>query len=206
MASFEPSRALARLGTFARAAPPLLRGLFGAAEENIDEWIGRILGAEFIERLGRVPLALGPSGVDPFGLDPQWAKYALATVALLHRRYFRTDVHGIENVPAGRVLLIANHSGQVPMDPATKKIVEGEFEVHVRQCIKNVESVLIAAGTDLQHTVKVVVFLSDMDNFARLNAVYTEYWGDVRPARSCVQVARLPLDVDVEIEAIAVLP
>jgi 2-iminobutanoate/2-iminopropanoate deaminase len=97
-------------------------------------------------------------------------------------------------------------SGQVPMDPATKRIVDGDFETHVRQCIKNVESILRAAGTDLQHAVKVVVFLSDMNNFDRLNRVYNEYWGEVRPARSCVQVARLPLDVDVEIEAIAVLP
>ena len=97
-------------------------------------------------------------------------------------------------------------SGQVPMDPATKRIVEGDFETHVRQCIKNVESVLKAAGTDLSHAVKVVVFLDDMDNFDRLNRVYKEYWGDVRPARSCVQVARLPLDVAVEIEAIAVMP
>ena len=117
-ATFEPSRALARIGTIARAAPPLLRGLFGAAEETIDAWLGRILGEELTERLARVPLALGPSGVDPFGLDPEWAKYALATIAVLHRRYFRTDVHGIENVPPGRVLLIANHSGQIPMDGA----------------------------------------------------------------------------------------
>src|SRR5688500_13213004 len=97
-------------------------------------------------------------------------------------------------------------SGQVPMDPATRQIVEGDFETHVSQCIINVETVLKAAGTDLQHAVKGVVFLDDMDNFDRLNRVYKEYWGDVRPARSCVQVARLPLDVDVEIEAIAVLP
>lgn len=97
-------------------------------------------------------------------------------------------------------------SGQVPMDPVSRQIVEGDFETHVRQCIKNVESVLHAAGTDLDHAVKVVVFLSDMNNFDRLNRVYKEYWGDQRPARSCVQVARLPLDVDVEIEAIAVLP
>lgn len=97
-------------------------------------------------------------------------------------------------------------SGQVPMDPATKQIVEGEFEDHVRQSIANVERVLKAAGTDLAHAVKVVVFLKDMDNFARLNAVYSEYWGDIRPARSCVEVARLPLDVQVEIEAIATLP
>ena len=97
-------------------------------------------------------------------------------------------------------------SGQVPMNPDTKSLVEGPFEDHVRQCIRNVERILIAAGTDLQHAVKVIVFLKDMDNFERLNAVYNEYWGEVRPARSCVQVARLPLDVQVEVEAIAVLP
>ncbi len=97
-------------------------------------------------------------------------------------------------------------SGQVPADPQTRQIVEGDFETHVRQCISNVERVLKAAGTDLVHVVKVTVFLSDMDNFSRLNAVYTQYWGDVLPARTCIQAARLPLDVDVEIEAIAVLP
>ncbi len=97
-------------------------------------------------------------------------------------------------------------SGQVPMDPATKEVVRNDFEGAVRQCIVNVERVLKAAGTDLEHCVKVLVFLQDMDNFSRLNKVYNEYFGEVRPARSCVQVARLPLDVDVEIEAIAVLP
>ncbi|MDP9149830.1 MAG: acyltransferase family protein, partial [Myxococcota bacterium] len=76
------------------------------------------LGETFDARLGRVPLALGASGVDPFGLDPQWAKYGLVTIAALHRHYFRSEVHGIENVPSGRVLLVANHSGQVPLDGA----------------------------------------------------------------------------------------
>jgi len=97
-------------------------------------------------------------------------------------------------------------SGQVPMDPETRQIVDGDFETHVRQCISNVERILKAAGTDLEHAVKVTVFLKDMDNFARLNAVYSQYWGDIRPARTCVEVARLPLDVDIEIEAIATLP
>src|SRR5262252_1760033 len=69
-------------------------------------------------------------------------------------------------------------SGQVPMDPTIRQIVEGDFETHVRQCIANVETILKAAGTDLAHAVKVTVFLSDMDNFARLNAVYNQYWGD----------------------------
>ena len=97
-------------------------------------------------------------------------------------------------------------SGQVPMNPETKQIVRDDFEGAVRQCIANVERILKAAGTDLEHCVKVIVFLADMNNFERLNQVYTQYFGEVRPARSCVQVARLPLDVDVEIEAIAVLP
>ncbi|MDE2125980.1 MAG: Rid family detoxifying hydrolase [Armatimonadetes bacterium] len=96
-------------------------------------------------------------------------------------------------------------SGQVPMHVDTKEVVRHDFEASVRLCIENVRRVLQAAGADLENCVKVVVFLKDMDNFARLNAVYTEYFGDVKPARSCVQVARLPLDVDVEIEAIAIL-
>ncbi len=97
-------------------------------------------------------------------------------------------------------------SGQVPLDPKTKQLAEGGFEEHVVQCIKNVESILLAAGTDLAHVVKVTIFLKDLNNFGRLNAAYGSFWGDVRPARSCVEVARLPMDVDVEIEAIAVLP
>jgi 1-acyl-sn-glycerol-3-phosphate acyltransferase len=76
------------------------------------------LGEEFNARLARVPLNLTATGVDPFGMDPQWTKYALASVALLHRHYFRTEVSGAEHVPPSRVLLIANHSGQIPMDAA----------------------------------------------------------------------------------------
>ncbi len=106
-------------------------------------------------------------------------------------------------ITAGGLVFV---SGQVPMDPETRQIVEGDFEAHVRQCIVNVERVLKAAGTDLEHAVKVTVYLSDMDNFSRLNAVYGQYWGETKPARTCIQAARLPLDVDVEIEAIAVLP
>jgi 1-acyl-sn-glycerol-3-phosphate acyltransferase len=112
------STALARFGTAARGAPGFLRQLLAGAEDSVESWLGSMLGDEINERLARVPLSLGSSGVDPFGLDPQWAKYAIGTVAFLHRRYFRTEVHGIENVPSGRVLLIANHSGQVPIDGA----------------------------------------------------------------------------------------
>jgi 1-acyl-sn-glycerol-3-phosphate acyltransferase len=112
------SRALARIDSAARAAPGLLRRMFGSAEQTVDDLLDRLLGERFAERIERVPMALGAAGVDPFGMDPQWAKYALTTVGLLHRRYFRTDVHGIESVPEGRILLVANHSGQVPIDGA----------------------------------------------------------------------------------------
>lgn len=76
------------------------------------------LGEEFNARLERVPLNLTATGVDPFGMDPEWTKYAMASVAFLHRHYFRTEVFGAENVPSSRVLLVANHSGQIPIDGA----------------------------------------------------------------------------------------
>ena len=109
----------------------------------------------------------------------------------------------VQGVQAGNLLFV---SGQVPMDPVTKTIVLGEFEDRARQCILNVQRVLQAAGCDLEHAVKVTVFLTDLEMFSRLNAVYREYWGDVKPARSCIEVSRLPMNADVEIEAIAVLP
>jgi 1-acyl-sn-glycerol-3-phosphate acyltransferase len=93
-----------------------LRRLLGSAERTVDDALERLLGESFDERLARVPLTLGPAGVDPFGLDPQWAKYALMAIAMLHRKYFRSEVQGVHNVPAGRVLLVGNHSGQVPID------------------------------------------------------------------------------------------
>ncbi len=94
-------------------------------------------------------------------------------------------------------------SGQLAIDPQTKKIVAGEFEDRVRQCLANVEAVLKAAGATLDDVTKATVFLTDLSNFPRLNAVYGAVWGDVKPARSCIEVSRLPMDADVEIEAIA---
>lgn len=97
---------------------PLARRLIDGAASSIDGWMTSKLSEEFNERLARVPLNLTATGVDEFGMDPQWTKYALASVAALHRHYFRTEIFGIENVPAGRMLLISNHSGQIPMDAA----------------------------------------------------------------------------------------
>jgi len=90
--------------------------LGGVLSRTIDRSLSGMLGEDFEARLARVPLNLGSSGVDPFGLDPQWTKYTLAVAATLHRKYFRSEVFGASNVPSGRVLLISNHSGQVPID------------------------------------------------------------------------------------------
>jgi len=94
-------------------------------------------------------------------------------------------------------------SGQVPASPETKKIIEGGIVEHTHQCIKNLGEVLKAAGSSLEQVVKVNVYLSDMDNFSKMNEVYITYFGDVKPARTCVAVKALPLGVDVEIECIA---
>jgi 1-acyl-sn-glycerol-3-phosphate acyltransferase len=114
----EPERALARAGSVLRSFVPLLRGALGGAASTVDDWMSSILGEEFNARLHRVPLALGSGGVDPFGLDPVWTKWALAATAVLHRRYFRTEVFGADKLPKGRLLLISNHSGQIPIDAA----------------------------------------------------------------------------------------
>jgi 1-acyl-sn-glycerol-3-phosphate acyltransferase len=110
--------ALARIGSAARHTPALVKRLMGAADDKIEQALERLLGESFADRMAKVPLSLGPSGVDPFGLDPEWTKYVILTVATLHRKYFRTEVNGIGNVPLGRVLLVANHSGQIPIDGA----------------------------------------------------------------------------------------
>lgn len=96
----------------------MARRLVDVVTGGVDDWMTSKLGEEFAARLERVPLNLTTTGVDPFGLDPQWTKYALASVAFLHRHYFRTQVFGAENIPKGRVLLISNHSGQIPIDGA----------------------------------------------------------------------------------------
>lgn len=94
-------------------------------------------------------------------------------------------------------------SGQIPIDPAVDAITAETIEDQTRQAITNLRNVLEKAGSSLSKVVKTTVFISDMNEFARLNAVYAEMFGDTKPARSCVQVARLPKDVKLEIEAIA---
>lgn len=108
---------LDRLGQFAaRDALPLVRKSSDIAEQWADELRARMVGSDFEERLKQVFAQISEQGGDPFGLDPDWAKYAITVASFFHRFYFRCEVHGIERVPEGRVLLVANHSGQIPLD------------------------------------------------------------------------------------------
>ena len=94
-------------------------------------------------------------------------------------------------------------SGQIPINPATGAIEAKTIEEQTAQSITNLKNVLEKAGSSLAKVVKTTVFIKDMNDFAALNKVYAELFGDTKPARSCVEVARLPKDVLVEIECIA---
>jgi 2-iminobutanoate/2-iminopropanoate deaminase len=103
-------------------------------------------------------------------------------------------------IRAGNMVFTA---GQVGIDPAIGKLVEGGIEAQTRQVLRNVQAVLKAAGSDLDRVVKTTVFIQDMNDFSKMNAVYAEFFTEKPPARSTVQVAALPVGALVEIEAIA---
>ena len=94
-------------------------------------------------------------------------------------------------------------SGQIPLDPATGDLNNGDVATQTDLCLRNLAHVLEAAGSSLQSVVKTTVYLSDMNTFAQMNEVYAQHFGDHRPARAAVQVAALPKFCDVEIECIA---
>ena len=98
-------------------------------------------------------------------------------------------------------------AGQIPLDPATGNLVSGGIAEQTAQVMKNLRAVLKAGGSDLDRAVKTTVFLKDMNDFAAMNEVYgrPEYFGAAPPARSTVEVARLPRDVRVEIEVVALV-
>ena len=95
-------------------------------------------------------------------------------------------------------------SGQIPIDPATGDIVQGDIKAQTRQVLTNLNAVLTAAGSSLEKTVKTTVYITNMDEFTQVNEVYSEFFKDQPPARACVEVSRLPKGVAVEIDAIAV--
>jgi len=114
----ESRNALARLADVASGAVPLLERLRATARHAAEELKTRLLGRDFEQRVAVLQARYLDLGGDPFGFDVGTASNAAMMLAFFHRMYFRTEVFGIENVPAGRVLLVANHSGQVPIDAA----------------------------------------------------------------------------------------
>ena len=103
-------------------------------------------------------------------------------------------------VKLGNLLFTA---GQIPLDPATGQIVEGDIQAQTERVMQNVVAILEAAGTSIDNVVKTTCFLTDLGNFAAFNEVYARYMGSNRPARSTVQVAALPAGALVEVESIA---
>ncbi len=102
-------------------------------------------------------------------------------------------------VKVGNFLFI---SGQIPADK-DGNLVKGDIKAQTRQVLENIKAILEAAGAGLENVVKVTVYLKDMNDFGAMNEVYSEYFGESKPARAAVEVSRLPKDVKIEIEAIA---
>jgi 2-iminobutanoate/2-iminopropanoate deaminase len=96
-------------------------------------------------------------------------------------------------------------SGQIPLDPATGQLVEGDIAVQTGRVIENLKAVLEAAGSSLDQVLKTTVYLKDMGEFAKMNELYGKYFPTASPARATVEVARLPRNVRVEIDAIAAI-
>lgn len=94
-------------------------------------------------------------------------------------------------------------SGQVPVNPATGKIISNDIQEQTQQVMENIKAILEEAGLTMKNIIKASIFISDMNNFGKINEIYGKYFTEEAPARECVQVARLPLDVDVEISVIA---
>lgn len=107
-----------------------------------------------------------------------------------------------QGIIAGDFLFTA---GQIGMDPATGKFVDGGFREQARQVLDNLKAIIEAAGSSMSQVAKVTCFLSDINNFAALNEVYATYFEKPCPARSAVQVANLPLGALIEIEAVAIV-
>ena len=103
-------------------------------------------------------------------------------------------------VRAGNLLFI---SGQIPLDPATGQLIDGDIRAQTTRVLDNLRELLVAAGADTSDVVRTTIFLADLGDFATVNEIYATYFTQPYPARATVQVARLPRDVRVEIDAIA---
>ena len=105
-------------------------------------------------------------------------------------------------IKAGNLLFV---SGQIPLDPASGALIDGDITAQTEQVMRNLGALLRAAGVGFEHVVRTTVFLADMNDFAAMNEVYSRHVAAPPPARATVQVARLPRDVKIEVDAIAVL-
>ena len=105
-------------------------------------------------------------------------------------------------IRAGSLLFV---SGQVPLDPATGQIVDGDIAAQTHRVFRNISEILKAAGASFEHVVRTTVFLADMNDFGAMNQVYGDYFTAPAPARATVQVSRLPKDARIEIDVIAVI-
>ena len=106
-------------------------------------------------------------------------------------------------VIAGGFMFLA---GQIPLVPETKALVEGDIQAQTRQVLENIKAVVESVGATLDDVVKTSVFLADLDDFAKMNEIYAQYFFHNPPARSTFQVAKLPMRANVEIEAVVKLP
>jgi len=103
-------------------------------------------------------------------------------------------------IRSGNLILV---SGQIPLDPSTGQLVEGDAAVQTERVLRNLAAILDAAGASLAQVLKTTVYLKDLGDFGKMNEVYARFFGDRPPARATVEVARLPRDVSVEIELVA---
>jgi 2-iminobutanoate/2-iminopropanoate deaminase len=106
-------------------------------------------------------------------------------------------------IRAGNLLFV---SGQIPIDPASGNLISGDITAQAEQVMRNLTALLKAAGAGFEHVVRTTVYLADMNEFGAMNDVYGRYIVDPPPARATVQVARLPRDVKIEVDCIAVIP
>lgn len=118
----------------------------------------------------------------------------------------KTDDAPIADAPLSQALTTEDFvfvSGQVPVDPESGEIVDGDVKTETRQTMENISSILTEAGCSLDDIVKATVFINDVSDFKEMNEVYSEYMGEPYPARSAIEVGNLAMDITVEIEVIA---
>ena len=128
--------------------------------------------------------------------------------AMAKKEYVFTDKAPRPVGPYSQAVVVGNLvfiSGQIPIDPETGRLIQGSFEEQARRVLDNVKAIIEAAGGTMDDIVKVTVYMKDLSKFQEFNRVYAEYFKGGYPARVVVEVARLPLDAELEVEAIAVL-